>query len=100
VVMDLRGFSAENLGCIFEIHELVTRIDLARVVFVVDARTDERLLLQVFVSGTTRQALPPAFSPNPRIFRLRQLSRSALRKLLSALAAAATTNVRREPGVS
>jgi hypothetical protein len=44
VLMDLRGFSRENAGCVFEIRELARLVSLDRVVFIVDGRTDEQLL--------------------------------------------------------
>ena len=42
VLMDLRGFSPANAGCVFEIQELVQRAAPERVVFVIDQTTDER----------------------------------------------------------
>ncbi len=44
VLMDLRGFSQKNLGCVFELRELARMVPLERVVFVIDRRTDEKLL--------------------------------------------------------
>ena len=41
VLMDLRGFSQANDGCVFEIHELFNVVPLARAVFVVDESTDQ-----------------------------------------------------------
>jgi hypothetical protein len=51
VLMDLRGFSPANAGCVFEIHELFNLVDLSRVVFVVDETTDE-----TFMHRTMRHA--------------------------------------------
>lgn len=51
VLMDLRGFSPANAGCVFEIHELFNLVDLQRVVFVVDETTDE-----TFMHRTMRHA--------------------------------------------
>ena len=39
VLMDLRGFSQLNSGCVFEIHELVNVVPLQRVVFAIDEST-------------------------------------------------------------
>jgi hypothetical protein len=44
VLMDLRGFTSSNAGCIFEIGALMNSVPLARVVFVIDRTTDEALL--------------------------------------------------------
>lgn len=44
VLMDLRGFSANNAGCIFELEQLVQRLPSVDIVFVCDKTTDMRLL--------------------------------------------------------
>jgi hypothetical protein len=44
VFMDLRGFTASNSGCIFEIRLLVHVIALDRVVLLIDEATDMALL--------------------------------------------------------
>jgi len=41
VLLDLRGFARDNLGCVFELTYLIWRIPLARVVILVDDATDE-----------------------------------------------------------
>ena len=41
VLMDLRGFSQHNAGCVFEINELFNLIPLERVVFAIDQTTDQ-----------------------------------------------------------
>jgi hypothetical protein len=46
VFMDLRGFTAANQGCIFEIEYLVTTVPLHYVVLLVDSSTDIRFLEQ------------------------------------------------------
>ena len=40
VLMDLRGFSRQNAGCVFEVHELVNSASLGRVVVTIDDTTD------------------------------------------------------------
>lgn len=44
VLMDLRSFSRENQGCLFELGELLNSVELRRVVFIIDASTDRRFL--------------------------------------------------------
>ena len=78
VVMDLRGFSRQNAGCVFELHELARLLPLERVVFVIDGRTDEALLCDML--GDCRAG----------VFRLGTVARSHMRELMRALAAAAT----------
>ena len=47
VLMDLRGFTSENLGCVYELTELLRRVALERVVLLTDASTDMRALEEV-----------------------------------------------------
>ena len=96
VLMDLRGFSQLNSGCVFEIHELVNVVPLQRVVFAIDESTD-----QTFMRATMQQAWRQIKerSPNRQIgaggVSLVQLSSDgAMRDLLYALCAAASTVVR------
>lgn len=44
VLMDLRSFASANRGCSFEIGQLLATVPLERVVFVVDATTDQSFL--------------------------------------------------------
>lgn len=61
VLMDLRGFSPQNAGCAYELHELVGTAPLERVVIAMDATTNTGFLEQ-----TLRDAwgAMPADSPN------------------------------------
>ena len=64
VLMDLRGFSQANAGCIFEIHEIFNAVPLARAVFAIDKSTD-----QPFMRETMEQAWRQVKdrSPNRRL---------------------------------
>jgi len=77
VLMDLRGFSKQNAGCVFELGELARMVPLEQVVFVVDRRTDEQLLAETL--GGRRAG----------VFRLHSLNARHIRDLMRALAAAA-----------
>jgi hypothetical protein len=46
VLMDLRGFSPANRGCIFEIEQLIAGVALDRVVLLADASTDTPFLIE------------------------------------------------------
>ena len=61
VVMDLRGFTSTNKGCIFELNELLDAVRLERLLLVVDHTTDEVFLTQVLQQGWVRIS---ASSPN------------------------------------
>lgn len=73
VLMDLRGFSQSNRGCVFEINELLDAVLLGHIVFVVDRTTDERFLTQVFANAwaTVTRASPNWSDPAPcvRLYR-------------------------------
>jgi hypothetical protein len=61
VLMDLRGFGPTNKGCVFEVHELLARVPLDRVVLVVDHTTDRTFLNGILIEGWSRLS---ASSPN------------------------------------
>lgn len=92
VLMDLRGFSAQNAGCVFEISELINVVPLGRVLFITDDTTDEPFLRQV-VQRSWDHMRPS--SPNRlstagvlHIFRLKGLSEGELQQLLHVLSMA------------
>ena len=43
-MMDLRSFTENNAGCVFEINELINSVPLERLVFIIDETTDKSLL--------------------------------------------------------
>lgn len=57
VLMDLRGFDSQRMGCEFELHELARRLDPRRVVLVVDDSTDRRLLEDRVTVGEQRMVV-------------------------------------------
>jgi hypothetical protein len=69
VLMDLRGFSQSNQGCVFEIKELLDGMLLRHIVFVIDRTTDERFLGQVFADAwaAVTKASPNWNDPVPRV---------------------------------
>lgn len=69
VLMDLRSFSRERAGCIFEISELINTVSLDRAVFIIDATTDEPFLRQTIQQAWNdlRPSSPNYDSPNPRL---------------------------------
>jgi hypothetical protein len=93
VLMDLRGFSRRNAGCVFEIGELFRLVPLGRVLFIVDQETDAAFLDE---TCSRAAALPCAESApgvesqlQPRLFTYTPLDMQMLERLLRALAAAA-----------
>ena len=92
VLMDLRGFSRGNRGCLFEIEELLEVVALDRILFVVDHTTDETFLAEVFAGGWKKvtAASPNWTNPARRIHILRlddHISRN-VPKLVALLAKA------------
>lgn len=64
VLMDLRGFSSQNAGIIFEISELINTVPLEQVLFIVDQTTEESFLRETFQkSWEHRKAMSPNRSP-------------------------------------
>ena len=61
VVMDLRAFTSERKGCIFELGALIDEVPLNRVVLLIDQTTDEPLLRRT-VADLWRKLNPQ--SPN------------------------------------
>src|SRR5688572_11647464 len=65
VLMDLRGFSRRNAGCVFEIGELFRLVPLHRVLFIVDSETDAAFLDRTFGGAAALAAFEPAGSAAP-----------------------------------
>ncbi|HJR81606.1 MAG TPA: hypothetical protein VJ821_16155 [Anaerolineales bacterium] len=94
LLMDLRGFSSQNTGVIFEINELIDLVPLERIVFIIDDTTDESFLRQVLQQAWKR--MKPS-SPNRRstpgvlhLFRVRKIGNRELQQFLNALSSAAS----------
>jgi hypothetical protein len=102
VLMDLRGFSSQNAGVVFEIGELIDLVPLERIVFIIDDTTDQPFLRQVLQQAWERMRLS---SPNRRLtsgllplLRLRDIGHRELQQYLYALSAAAV--IARQPETS
>ena len=93
VLMDLRGFSSQNAGCIFEISELINTVPLGRVLFIIDDTTEELFLRQVMQQSWDhmRPTSPNNLSTSgaPRFFRLGALRNRELQQLFRVLSVAA-----------
>jgi hypothetical protein len=93
VLMDLRGFSQENRGVVYEINEVINVVPLERVVLIVDRTTDEEFLRQI-IQGCWERMKPT--SPNRlstpgqlRLFRFTGSHGGELQQLLHVLSSAA-----------
>jgi hypothetical protein len=96
VLMDLRGFSRQNQGCVFELTELVNVVPLSQVVLIIDGTTD-----LPFLEETLHQTWETmsATSPNQigavaelKMFRLTGDTASAVKRLLLTLLNAANAS--------
>jgi hypothetical protein len=94
VLMDLRSFSPQNAGCIFELEELMNLVPTERVVLVIDHTTSEQFLREILQQSWGR--LRPT-SPNQgvsgsclRLLRFKSVG-SGFQDLLAALSVAAKT---------
>jgi hypothetical protein len=95
VLMDVRGFSSRNAGCIFEITELINVMPSGKVLFIIDGTTDEPFLRQTIQQSWDRMK---STSPNHlsksgllRMFRLDSLHDRELQQILQVLSLTATT---------
>jgi hypothetical protein len=89
VLMDLRGFSPQNAGCIFEINELIRVVPLNQLVFVIDSTTNTDFLTSTIKDswqGITPKSPNYALSnPILRLFRYDDKKHLALTRLLETL---------------
>jgi hypothetical protein len=92
VLMDLRGFSQTNAGCVFEIHELFSLVILPRVVFVYDETTDQAFMRRTMQRawGNLKERSPNRRSGAGQVSLVQLSSDGATRDLLYSLCAAAT----------
>lgn len=94
ILMDLRGFTQENQGCLYELEQLLLYVDLGRVVFLVDSTTDRvfleetlhRLWLRVDRTSPNRASS----SPTVRLFPVMDQQRQAMNRLQTMLLEAQT----------
>jgi len=92
VLMDLRGFSQTNAGCVFEIHELFNLVTLPRVVFVCDETTDQAFMRRTMQRawGHLKDRSPNRRSHAGQVSLVQLTHRDAIGDLLFALCAAVT----------
>jgi hypothetical protein len=93
VLMDLRGFTEQNRGCVFELEQLVQLVPASKVVFVVDRTTNMDFLAATLdVAWRGMGAHSPnrtARAPVLRVLRVTRQNSRAVRRLLLALFEAA-----------
>ena len=88
VLMDLRGFTQERQGCVYEVRQLVDTVPLDRVVMTVDGTTDT-----TFLEGTLREAWGAMAGDSPnrqgrgelRLLRLERADGRGIARLLRFL---------------
>ena len=92
VLMDLRGFSAQNSGCIHELNELVDAVPVSSVLIGIDATTD-----RVFLEETLAEAWKSMSTDSPnaeqatgrfRFFRVDDTSQPTIQALIAWLGVA------------
>ncbi len=96
VLMDLRGFSPQNAGCIFELNELVDTVPLQQVLLIMDNTTDSNFLRQTLQQAWQNQ---PVDSPNRktgiseiRAFMLEEKDKHRMTHLMAELCSMAHTS--------
>ena len=92
VLMDLRGFDANNRGCEFELEMLLEEIPLARIVLLVESSNEPQHVKQVLQAAWSKQSTSSPnhalAAPQLPLFQVEDSS-AALPALLSRLFAAA-----------
>jgi hypothetical protein len=98
VLMDLRSFSAQNAGCIFELEQLVCRVPTDRIVLVCDRTTDLGLLESTLGQAWSRSRGDGRArgSGTIALVRVERQNQPERRRLLASLVAAAPRVVRDE----
>jgi hypothetical protein len=86
VAMDLRGFTSEKKGCIFELRTLIDEVPLRRITLLIDKTTDEPLLRQT-LADLWRNMNPQSPNASGRIARIRMIDlacdyRAAVHRLM------------------
>lgn len=94
VLMDMRGFSATNKGCAYELDALLDIVRLDRILLVVDELTDEDFLTGVLQSGWTKVSPQSPnrgdATPRVRLYRLDHARESQMGRLVATVASAYT----------
>ena len=92
VMMDLRGFTSNNAGCIFELHELLDTVPLDRVLLIVDHTTDQGFLADVLRQGwlciNPESPNRPDADPRIRLYRLDTTGSDRIAELVATVAQA------------
>jgi len=94
ILMDLRGFTQENQGCLYELEQLLLYVDLGRVVFLVDSTTDrvflEETLHLLWLRVDRTSPNRASSSPTVRLFPVMGQQRQAMNRLQTMLLEAQT----------
>lgn len=98
VLMDLRGFSEERKGCVYEVDFLFDTVPVDRVVFLVDGQTDAKLIRQ-FILNRWEYLRPTSpnmevEAPEIRVFLCTEQNERDVQGILDHLIAAAVSSGR------
>jgi hypothetical protein len=89
VLMDLRNFSPDNQGCLFELQELLNNVSLTRALLIIDDSTDHAFLKQtlnrLWTGLANHSPNLQLSSPEVRFFRLSYKTGGEVRTLLKLL---------------
>ncbi len=89
ILMDLRSFSRKNQGCLYELEQLLNRVDINHIIFLVDQTTDLAFLEDRFLTlwkAVDRDSpnLKTA-TPTIQLLHTRNQTRRSINSLLSML---------------
>ena len=103
VLMDLRGFTPKNEGCVYELNELLDAVPLNRILLIVDDTTDQPFLINTLEQAWTRisAASSNRKDPSPRVdlWRLKDAGSQSIQGLLTVLAGRSSGEQLRHPAL-
>jgi hypothetical protein len=85
VVMDLRGFSRESRGCLYELRQLATTMATDRIVLIADDVTDKLLLEETLGRAWEQVSQPSAAMPSIALFKVDRNSARELGAVMNHL---------------
>jgi hypothetical protein len=86
IIMDLRSFTRQNSGCVFEIRTLIATVLPNRIEFLVDESTDLPALEEVFQHASRELGAPAGWAGTvTKVYRLDGDSRASIKGIVAAV---------------
>ena len=86
VLMDLRSFSAVNVGCLYELEQLLEHVPLGRILLIIDKTTDwpflEVTLHRLWAKTSTNTTNRTLMSSRLKVFRLERVTSREVQRII------------------